>query len=185
MIEAEVLDKYLIVEGFRDVNISDVNEVLQIIKANSGGCYTQILDADYVAGFEHIFFAVLNSLKAFKAQYNVSRSIPMEILLFASGQDQIKRAIELLGVKEKSRNIALVIIAEKREEAISALDLIKRALGWKADQSVIELNDEKIKRIIDAFKIPPAELEASMRGSLEDAVKNVLVERAALLVTQR
>lgn len=185
MIEAEVMGKYLIVEGFRDVKIDDIDKVLKIIKVNSGNCQVQILDADYIAGFEHIFFSVLNALKAFEAGYNISRSVPIEILLFASGQDQIKRAIEILGVKETTRNIALVIIAEKRGEALFALNSIVSALGWNVDQKVIEITSEKIQRIINAFKISPQELEASMRGSLEDAIKNVVIERAALLVTLR
>jgi len=185
VIEAEVLGKCLIVEGFRGVKIDIIDRVINIIRANSGGCYVQILDADYIAGFEHIFFAVLNALKTFKAGYNISRSIPMEILLFASGQDQIKRAIEVLGVKETTRNVVLVIVARKRNEALSALGSIVKALGWEADQGVIEVSNEKVQRIIGAFKISPAELEASTRGSPEEAIKNVLIERAALLVAQR
>lgn len=185
MIEAEVLGKHVVVEGFKDVKIDNIDKILNVIRVNSGNCHTQILDADYVAGFEHIFFAVLNALKAFKAGYNISRSLPMEVLLFASGQDQIKRAIEILGVKEITRNVALVIIAERREEALSALSSIINALGWKVDQGVIELTEEKIQPIVNAFMISQPELEASMRGSLKDAIKNVLIERAALLVTQR
>ncbi|MEM2273124.1 MAG: KEOPS complex subunit Cgi121 [Candidatus Bathyarchaeia archaeon] len=185
MIEAEVLGKYLIVEGFRNVRIDNIERVLSIIKANSEGSHTQILDADYVAGFEHIFFAVLNAIKSFRAGYNISRSLPIEILLFASGQDQIKRAIDLLGVKETTRNVVLIIVAESHEGAISALNSITNALGWKADHSVIELTDEKTQSIVNAFRITPLELEASRRGLLKDAIKNVLIERAAILVTQR
>lgn len=185
MIETKVLDRYLIVEGFRNVKISDVNNVLNMIRANSGSSHIQILDADYIAGFEHIFFAVLNALKAFYSGYNISKSVPIEILLYASGQDQIKRAIEILGVKEGTCNVVLVMVAERRDEALLALNSIMNALRWEADQSVIELTDEKIQPIISAFKISPLEIEASMRGSLKDAVKNVLIERAALLVTQR
>lgn len=185
MIEAELLGKHLVVEGFRAVKIDSIDGVLRAIRANSGNCQVQILDADYVAGFEHIFFAVLNALKAFKAGYNISRSLPIEILLFSSGQDQIRRAIEILGVKETTRNVALVIVAENREEALTALSSITNALEWTADQSVIELTNEKIQLIMSAFKITQEELEASMRGSMVDAVKSVLIERAALLVAQR
>ncbi|MEM1883725.1 MAG: hypothetical protein QXE14_03890, partial [Candidatus Bathyarchaeia archaeon] len=71
------------------------------------------------------------------------------------------------------------------EEALSALSSIINALGWKVDQGVIELTEEKIQPIVNAFRISQPELEASMRGSLKDAIKNVLIERAALLVTQR
>lgn len=185
MIETEVLDKYLVVEGFRNVKINDINEILNTIRANSKDSHVQILDADYVAGFEHLFFAVLNAVKSFKAGYNISRSLPIEILLFASGQDQIRKAIDLLGIKETTQNIVLLIVAENRDKAILTLNSIKNALGWKVDQGVIEMTDEKIQRIIGTFKISPLELEASMRGSLKDAIRNVLIERAAILVTQR
>ncbi|MEM1515605.1 MAG: KEOPS complex subunit Cgi121 [Candidatus Bathyarchaeia archaeon] len=184
MIETKILDRYLIVEGFKNVKIDNVDSVLNIIRTNSGGSHIQILDADYIAGFEHIFFAVLNALKAFNSGYNITKSVAMEILLFASAQDQIKKAIEILGVKERTRNVALVIVAEKRDEALLALNSITNALGWEADQNVIELTDEKIQSIISTFKISPLEIEASMRGSLKNAIKNVIIERAALLVTQ-
>jgi len=49
---------------------------------------------------------------------------------------------------------------------------------------VIELTEEKIPNIIKIFNISETELEASMRESLKEAVKNVLIERAALLITQ-
>lgn len=185
MIEAKVLDKHLLVEGFRNIKIDDIGKVFDIIRSNSGRCQVQVLDADFIAGFEHIYFAVLNALKSFRSGLNISRSMAIEILLFASCQDQIKRAIEILGIKPSTRNAALVIVAESREEAISAFNSISRGLGWEADQGVIELTNEKIKSIIKAFGISDQEIETSMRRSLEDAVKNTLIERAALLITQR
>lgn len=185
MIETKILDKYLLVEGFRNVKVDNVNEIFNIVKDNSGRCHVQILDADFVAGFEHIYFAALNALKSFRLGLNISRNIAIEILLFASGQDQIKRAIEVLGIKPSTRNAVLVIVAEDRREAVLAFNAISKSLGWTADQSVIELTDEKMESIISAFGISSLEIEASMRGSLRDAVKNVLIERAALLVAQR
>lgn len=184
MIEAEVLGKYLIVEGFKNIKIKDVEELLNLIKAESGNCQVQVLDATLVAGFEHIYFAVLNALKSFKSGLNISKSLAVEILLFASGQDQIKRAIEIFGVKPSSRNIVIVIISDNRDEAISTLEKLSRILNGEVDQSVIELTNEKIPVIISSLNISSLELEASMRGSLEDALKNVLIERAALLVTR-
>ncbi|MEM2539164.1 MAG: KEOPS complex subunit Cgi121, partial [Candidatus Bathyarchaeia archaeon] len=116
---------------------------------------------------------------------NISKSLPIEILLFASGQDQIKKAINMLGVKRTTKRIVAVIVSDSREEALSMLNLISNVVGGEADQNVIELSGEKISTIINAFEISRCELEASMRGSLEEALKNVLIERAALLVTQR
>lgn len=186
MIEVEILGKYLIVEGFKNVKInSNVDEFLNRVRAKAGSCNVQVLDASLVAGFEHLYFAVLNALKSFESGLNISKNLAVEVLLFASGQDQIRIAIEKLGVKPSSSNLALVIIADNRDEAICALNNISDVLGGEKDQSIIELTDEKISNIIREFGISEAELEASMRGSLKDALKSVIIERAALLVVQR
>lgn len=185
MIESEVLDKYLLVVGFRNVKINNMDEFLNLIRLKSGSSQVQILDANLVADFEHIYFSVLNALKSFKSGLNISKNLAIEIMLFASGQDQIKKAIEILGVKSSSRSIAVVIIADSRDEAISTFNAISSAINGEVDESVIGLDDKKISNIINTFGISDFELEASMRGSLKDALKNVLIERAALLMTQR
>ena len=184
MIEAEVLGKYLVVEGFKNVRIDSVEEFLSLIRAKSGSCQVQVLDAAFVAGFEQIYFAVLNALKSFKIGLNISKSLAVEILLYVSGQDQIKRAIEILGVKQSSRTIALVIVADSRDEAIFTFNEVSKVINGEADQSVIDLTEEKMRGIINSFGISNLELDASMRGSLKDALKHVLIERSALLITQ-
>lgn len=185
MIGAEVLDKYMVIEGFRNVKISDVESFLNLIRTKAGKTYIQALDANMVAGFEHIYFAVLNALKSFKANLNISKNLAVEVMLFASGQDQIKNAIGILGVKPGSQNIVIVIIAESKDDAESALGNILSVLGGERDDGVIELTEEKIPSLIKAFNISSLELEAFMRGSLRDALKNAIIEKMALLVTQR
>jgi len=185
VIEAKILGKYLIVEGFRNVKIHNVDEFLNRIRSRAGSCHIQVLDASLVAGFEHLYFAALNALKSFESGLNISKSLAVEILLFASGQDQIRRAIEILGVKPSSSDVALVIVADSRDEAVSAVNNISGVLDGERDESVIELTDEKVSAIMKRFNISEAELEASMRGSLRDALKSIIIERAALLVVQR
>ncbi|MCX8171162.1 MAG: KEOPS complex subunit Cgi121 [Candidatus Bathyarchaeota archaeon] len=185
MREAEVLGKYLVVEGFKNVAVKDVDDLFNLIGSGSKTSHVQVLDAELVAGFEHVYFAVLNALKAFKSGINISKNLSIEILLFASGQDQIRRAIEILGVKRTTKKIVVVIVSDSREEALSTLNAISNIINGEADYSVIELNEEKISAIINAFGISRCELESSMRNSLENALKNVLVERAALSITRR
>jgi len=185
LIEAEVLGKYLVVEGLRKVEIIDVERTLNSIRARAGGCQSQVLDANMLAGFEHIYFAVLNALKSFRSGLNISKSLAIEMMTFASGQDQIREAIEILGVKPGLQNIAVAVIADRRDEALIALNNILDLLGGERDDGVIELTEEKIPAIVEKFNISNSELEASMRGSLKDALKNVIIERMALLITQR
>lgn len=185
MIEAEVLGKYLVVGGLRKVEIIDVENTLNLIRARVGSCQFQILDASMVAGFEHIYFAVLNALKSFRSGLNISKSLAIEMMTFASGQDQIREAIEVLGVKPGLQNIAVAVIADSRDEAFAALNNILDLLGGERDDGVIELTEEKIPFMVERFNISSSELEAFMRGSLKDALKGAIIERMALLITQR
>ncbi len=185
MIGTRVLDKYLVVEGFRNIKIDNIDRVLKLIRMKAENCQVQVVDTALVAGFEHVYFSVLNALKSFKSGVNISKSLAVEVMLFISGQDQIRRAIEILGVKPSSSSVAVILIADSREEAISALDRISSILGGDRDQGVIELTEEKIPIIMNAFAISNLEIEAAMRNSLKNALKSILIERGALLVTQR
>lgn len=185
MMEVEVLGKYLIVEVFKNIKVENVDSLLNLVKKCSGNAHVQVMDAALIAGFEHIFFAVLNALKSFESGLNLSKNLAIEILLFASGQDQIKKAIEILGIKQSSSAIALVVVADERREAAAIVDKISEFLKGERNHEAIELTDDKIPYIIKAFNLSNNEIEASMRGSLKEAVKNILIERAALLITQR
>lgn len=185
MIKAEVLNKHLAVEGLRGIKIDNVDNFISLIRAKAGDCQFQVLNANMIAGFEHIYFAVLNALKSFRSRLNISKSLAVETMIFASGQDQIKEAIKILGVKPGLQDIAVMVIADKQDDAISTLSNILDSLGGERDKSVIELTDEKIPAIMSAFNISNSELEASMRGSIKDALKSAIIERMALLVTQR
>jgi len=51
----------------------------------------QFFDADLIATQDHLYFAVINALQAFKNKTNISKSVAMETILYASGQRQIKK----------------------------------------------------------------------------------------------
>jgi len=111
--------------------------------------------------------------------------VPIEIILYASAQRQISKAIELIGVKNVSKNVAVVIICENSEAIIVALSAVSKCIGMKPDESVLELTNEKIQRIRKVFKINNEELEAVIKKkNFKQALVNLVIEKVALLSTQ-
>ncbi len=185
MKEAQMLGRYVMIQGFRKAKIENVDALLKIAREASSDCDVQFFDAGMIAGFDHLYFATLNALKAFEAKQNISKNLAVEALLFASGQHQIKRAVELLGLKHGSSEVIVLVIAEDRSKDLKTLERISKLLGGEACLDVIELTDEKAARIKAAFGITDLEIESTLRQSEKEALSMLLVERGALLVTQR
>jgi tRNA threonylcarbamoyladenosine modification (KEOPS) complex Cgi121 subunit len=183
----EEFGKYTEITGFRNVKIEDAKEFLKRIhKEKLSNVETQFFDAKFVASWEHLYFAVLNALTAFKNKENISKSVTMETLLYASSQRQIRKAMELLGIKSETSEIALLIIGQNPETVKSALPIISASVDVQHDDTVLELSEEKRRIIQKAFGISDLELKTVMKkDGLEKALINLVIEQMALLATRR
>lgn len=181
----EEFGKHVLIAGLKDVMIEDTEKFLKRFSRESLSVEIQFFDAHFVAGWQHIYFAVLNALTAFKNKRNISKSLAMETLLYASAQRQIKKALENLGIKPKTTEVALAIIDEKPETLKSTLNIVIRAAKAKRDDKVLALTKEKIEGIRKIFEVSDLELEAVMeKSNLKMALLDIVIERMALLATQ-
>ena len=107
----EEAEKYVELTGFRNVSVNDAEEFVKAAREETPqtACI-QFFDAELVATWQHLYFAVLNALLAFRNERNISKSVAMEVILYASAQRQIRKAIQLVGVKRDSANVAVLII---------------------------------------------------------------------------
>lgn len=178
---------YLAVAGFRDVKMADVEDFLESVrKCLAKNVEVQFFDAGLVATWQHLFFAALNALNAFKNGMNISKSLAVEMLLYASAQRQIRKALNLLGIKPNSEAIAVLVVGKKVDDVEAALQAISKIVGGKRDDTVLEFSQKKIEAIRKAFDISDKELEAVVKGNdLEQALVNLVIERVALLATER
>ncbi len=179
--------KRLAVAGFKNVGIKDVKGFFEDVQRAGKGVCVQFFDAELIAGREHLFFAALNALKAFESKVNVSNSLALEILLFASAQGQIKKAIELLGVKPETSAAAVLVMAETPQKVTEILKTVSGLVPGERDDSVLELTKEKIEAIKGFFKISDLELQAKLgeEGLEKRALTDLVIEHMALLVTQK
>jgi KEOPS complex subunit Cgi121 len=172
--------------GFRDVCMGEVEQLLSRIRRRLGGTVVQFLDADLVAGWEHLYFAVLNALKAFESGKSISKNLVVECLLYASAQRQISSALKLIGIKGGSSRVAVVVLADGEEETKWTLREVSVLIGGKRDDGVLELSDEKLPRVMRLFGISDAELGTRLEdGGEKKALSDLVIEHVALLAVQR
>ncbi len=153
-----------IIEG--TIVIDDIEKFLQELKKISKEKNTviQALDADKLAGEEHIRFAVEKAINSFEKGRNISKDLAKEIMLYAAGTRQINRAMRL-GVHNGKNNIALVAIGEEL-----AFNEIKPG-------HVLQYDSSKNEALMDIFNITKEELQAAG----EDKIPALVLERVALV----
>jgi tRNA threonylcarbamoyladenosine modification (KEOPS) complex Cgi121 subunit len=183
----EEFGKYVVFAGFKGVKIADVEGFLENVKRHlAKNVEAQFFDAGLVATWQHLYFAALNALNAFKNGINISKSLAVEMLLYASAQRQIRKAMKLLGITPNTEAIAVVVVGEKAEDVEAALQALSKVVGGQRDDTVLEISREKMQAIRRAFDVSDVELEAVMRGNnLRQALVNLIIERMALLATER
>jgi len=185
--ELEGYNQFIAVAGFREVKLRDLDGFFKLVKERTGDACVQFFDASLVAGWEHLYFAALNASNAFKNGLNISKSLAVETLLYASAQRQIREAVRLLGLKPRSSRIAVLILAESKPRVEATLEVVSGLVGGERDDTVLELTREKVDGIRGLFGITDAELEAKLekKGLEGKALTDLVVEHGALLATQR
>ena len=155
------------------------------MKKEIGPHVFQLINADHIAGWEHLYFAALNALKAFQDTRNIAERLDIEILLYASCQDQINKAFTLIGLTPQTSRTALLTLTESEEAATAAIRRATPLLGVP-DDSVLEVNEEKFEKIKELFFISEEELETIAEPGEEFyALTLLIIERSALLAVHR
>jgi len=177
--------KYAIITGLRNITVRNKEEFLKEACKERLDVETQFFDAKSIATWQHLYFALLNALTAFRNGMNVSKSLAMESMIYASAQRQIRKAVELVGIAVGTSEIALVIIGNDSEIAKSALSKISENTKGISDDTVLELSEEKQRIVREKFEISDLELKAIIKdGNLKEALTNLVIERMALLATE-
>ena len=183
MMRIEKYDKFVFILGFNDVVIENVATFLQKIRKEMTPSLIQIFDAEHIAGKKHLFFATLNAFKAFDQTQNISDNIEMETLLYASGQRQIDKAIEMIGYIPTSTQLAILMILSNQKEADIAKKKIGQFIPGIRDDSVLEiLNEKKIEALCKIFNISQVELETMIEthSSREKMCMWLIIEHNSL-----
>ena len=180
------LNKNIVILGFSDVKLDDINAFLKQFRTQNNGAPIQLFDARYVAGKQHLYFAAINALDAFKKKTNISNNLEVEALLYASGQRQITKAVEMMGIKQDTTQLAALIMAEDNNKKSEYVQLVTKIIPGKHSDNVLDLNDKKFECIKNLFEISELEFEASLKKEVteKETLTDLVIERMALLVTK-
>jgi len=156
--------------------IQDINSFLKKIITLSirYDMVIQVVNADFVYGKDHLFSAVEHTIRSFKNRMNSLNSPSLEMLLYASGERQIQKAIEKIGIKKRNQKIAFIFIKENnRKISDDEVEHVLSSLNLKRDDKVLEGDVDTLKR----FGITEDELSTIPESKYGD----LLLEKVALV----
>jgi KEOPS complex subunit Cgi121 len=171
-------------------SISNVDDFLSSLKiiARKYAVTIQAMDAELIAGSEHIISAVKKAIRATERKRNITSDLGLEILLYAAGRRQIERALAM-GVSvsegENEKRVAIVIVdasprAQRERDLEVVAEEVKRKLGLQEEpisELALEYKGDKKEGIKKFFDITEAELKAVG----EPKLKMLVLERVAML----
>ncbi len=161
--------KKIQIAGFK-CNLTDFNKVMEDVRNIDPNCVIQLMDADSVAGVEHVLHSTIHAIKAFSRNENIAKDLGLEICVRTSGQRQISQALRMLGIKNGRVNICAVAVGCE----CNIMESLVNILGNR-DDSVLELDTNKLRSIFD---ISDVELETTPN------ISKILMEKTALLIIE-
>jgi len=172
------------------VRVSNVDDFLAVLKtvAHKYDVTIQAMNAELIAGEEHIKSAVKKALRAVGRNRNITNDLSLEILLYAAGRRQIERALAM-GVSESegesAKTVAIVIVdasarARRGKDLEVVAEEVKRKIGIQEEpisELELEYKGDKKEGIKKFFDITEDELKAAGESKL----KKLVLERVAML----
>jgi len=144
------------------------------------GVAVQAFDAAYVADRAHLGSAVAHADRAFARGENVASERAVEVLLYAAGRRQIRRALEM-GVGEGEQPVVVVVVADGDETGEEREAAAAEAVGSLLAEQRPTLGEESDEATLRAFFDVSAAEVAAAGGDLAGVVR----ERVALLDVEK
>lgn len=139
--------------GFKGEIVSVGDTLNQINEIKNDGEIIQLLNADAVAGKNHIIHGVNQAFLAFERGENLANDLSVEIILRCSAQRQISKAFNILGLNEGEMNLCCVLVnCPDYKDQLSSL--------FEYDESVLAPNIDYLKEVygIDNCEMPVEDL---------------------------
>ncbi|MFQ5969719.1 MAG: KEOPS complex subunit Cgi121 [Nitrososphaerales archaeon] len=161
--------------GIKNLTVSDFNEFIQMLHAINSHVAIQAVNSDFVAGIAHVLNILQQSLEAKKRGILLSKRIEIDILLRFACTNQIRKALDDIGLKNGVNNALVIAIGNMND-----LETIYNYLqsNYILSDDVLTLSKRKLKLLVKVHNIPEEEIKASAGNH---KLASVLAERANLL----
>jgi KEOPS complex subunit Cgi121 len=119
----------------------------------------QFLDSSLIVSIGHLLSAAQNAVNAWKGDYMLTRGLNAEILVYASAQRQISRAIENLGIRDGLQRIALVVVGGGKKDVRNVISKMVTKVGEEIKIAFVP-DRERLERIMLHYGVNEKEIKA-------------------------
>ena len=150
-------------------NIQDIDNFLKEIEsfAKNHNIVIQVFDADMIFGKNHLISSVNHAVRSIDRKTNTTNSLEMEILLYSSGERQLKLAIPKMGVKDGETRAAFVFVGDKVPKQL--IDDFLSLFSLSQDDKLLEGDENTLKKF----------------GINEDEIKTVTKDKYGDLILEK
>ena len=134
--------------------------LVKLASEKDEGIYAiQFLDSSLIVSIGHLLSAAQNAVNAWKGDYMLTRGLDAEILVYASAQRQISRAIENLGIRDGLQSIALVVVGGSKKDVRNVITKMITKVGEEAKTAFVP-DRERLERIMHHYGVNEKEVKA-------------------------
>jgi tRNA threonylcarbamoyladenosine modification (KEOPS) complex Cgi121 subunit len=119
----------------------------------------QFLDSSLIVSVGHLLSAAQNAVNAWKGDYMLTRGLDAEVLVYASAQRQIGRAIENLGIHDGLQSIALTVVGGDKKAVRDVITKMVDKVGEEVKPAFVP-DRERLERIMHHYSINEKEVKA-------------------------
>jgi len=114
----------------------------------------------------------------------ICEDLSLEIIVYASAQRQIKNSVEMLGVKEDSRQLVLTAISKDMGELMRLKEIVRKVEGLRLDDSFLSSwSQERLEMAKKMFRVSDAEFKSILLKDVpaREVMEKIVIEKMALL----
>lgn len=150
----------------------------------------QVVDAKYIVSPNHLLFAAIHALTAFRHGTQRATTLAMEILRFTAAQRQISQALKTIGVTKSTQHLAGILVNQTLTILhASYQEFLKQTTSNDNPKVLLIASKEKEQVIKNTFQLTNREVNAISHSNRvadrRSALEKLVYDRCALLAISR
>ncbi|MHA1883093.1 MAG: KEOPS complex subunit Cgi121 [Candidatus Thorarchaeota archaeon] len=147
----------------------------------------QLLNSSLIVDEMHILSASQNAINAWNGDYAISRSLGLEIAVYASGQKQIGKALDSIGVTDGLEQVALVVVSKSKQALVECINILIAKIGEEVAEP-FKITKTRFAKLKEFYEISSKEIEtltlSKELDKLHDALSRCVRSRVSLVAIE-
>ncbi len=161
--------------------LEKLNEVYETLRPS----ICQFFNADRVISALYVAAAVTVAIIAWESKMNVAKRVEIEFLVKLSAQDQISKAIELVGISYETERVGVCIVSKSVEGIEGAKSRLEILLDCKLTPFVDNQDTHILSKLSKIYEIPEQTLKLIQADNMFKALELLLIEKVAISLISR